>query len=225
MKPLVVALLSSYALSGCVSTAKMYVPANKAMYQLHDVSGINPLSWNKPISFGQWRTVETSDSGRLDSSINIGSGRLKGSYHSRTLTTNDYISASCSGLIVGLSYKDVELDPSLGNLPLLRCIFSGTSEAVFELKQNKLNSITGELVNGLTSYRIESEHLYQDASIPSAIPLGFTIHDQNNALWTIDKVNLGTVIEWTNLPAKEKNLFAALSMVLLVTDFESLLWE
>lgn len=217
--------LTSCLLSACISTAKMALPFNMSALTEHTVNGANPFAWQKPLAFGRWRTIDTADYGRVDGGVNVGKLVLGGTYHARSLTTNDNINAECSGWLLNIGRKELKLDPSIGNMPLMSCIFSGTANGSFIVKENYANELVGELKTASVNYTIKSEHRYQGSSLLSSSPLGFTIYRHDTPLWSINKVSTGSVLEWQLLPAEQQNLLAALSLILLVTDFESLQWD
>lgn len=212
-------------LSACVSTAKMAVPKKATALAEYKVSGANPLAWRKPVGFGRWHTIDTTDYGRVDDGVALGNTVLGGTFHARALLTNDNINAKCSGWLLNVSRKTLQFDPTIGNMPLLPCTFSGTSSAEFVLKENHLNQLIGELKTAKGIYTVKSEHHFQGSGLPSATPVGFTIFRQDIPLWSVEKINAGNVTEWQSLPTEQQNLLAALSMVLLVTDFENLQWD
>ena len=93
------------------------------------------------------------------------------------------------------------------------------------IKENHKNQLIGQISTASGNYTVKSEHQIQGSAWPSATPLGFTVYRQETPLWSVDKLNAGTVTEWLSLPAEQQNLLAALSLVLLVTDFENLQWD
>lgn len=218
-------VLASCLLSACVSTAKMATPANASLLVEHKVIGANPLSWQKPLAFGRWHTIDTTDYGRVDGGIPIGKAVLGGTFHARALTTNDNIHSKCSGWLLNISRKSLAVDPTLGNMPLLTCTFSGPGNRTFTLKETYSNKLDGKFSTELGNFSVKSVHEFQGSPWPSAAPVGFHIYQQDTIVWSIDKLNAGAVMEWQALPDEQKNLLAALTMVLLVTDFENLLWE
>lgn len=222
---MMMAAVSGYLLSACVSTAKMAAPENATALAQHGVTGANPLAWQKPVAFGRWHTLDTTDYGRVDGGIGVGKAVLGGTFHARALVTNDNITAKCAGWLLNIGRKGLTFDPAIGNIPLLSCSFSGTFDSSFSLKENYANHLIGEFKTAYGNYTVKSEHRFQGSSLPSATPLGFTIYRQNLPLWSVDKLNSGLVTEWQNLPVEQQNLLAALSMVLLVTDFENLRWD
>jgi len=217
--------VTSCLLSACVSTAKMAVPVETAALAEHKVSGANPLAWHKPLAFGRWHTIDTSDYGRVDGGIGLGKAVLGGTFHARALVTSDNITAKCSGWLLNIGRKGLTFDPTIGNMPMMSCSFSGTAHGEFTIKENHKNQLVGQFSTASANYTVKSEHQFQGSAWPSVTPLGFTIYRQDTPMWSIDKVNAGSVTEWQSLPAEQQNLLAALSLVLLVTDFENLQWD
>ena len=217
--------LSGGLLSACVSTAKMAQPANVTAVAVHNVTGASPLAWHKPLAFGRWHTVDTTDYGRVDGGIGLGKAVLGGTFHARALVTNDNITAKCSGWLLNIGRNDLTFDPTIGNMPLMSCSFSGAAIGEFSIKENHKNQLIGQFSTASGNYLVKSEHQIQGSAWPSATPLGFTVYRHETPLWSVDKLNAGTVTEWLSLPAEQQNLLATLSLVLLVTDFENLQWD
>ncbi len=216
---------SALLLNACVSTAKMALPTPAVAVAEHQVQGANPFAWDKPLQFGTWSTGQLSDKGRLDAGVKIGKFGLGGTYHAKSLTTNTGITASCDGWLLHVSKGSLALDPSLGNMPLLSCVFSGQHQGELSLRQDKLNRLSGQLVSAGAVYEITSEHQLEGGLFSSAVPVGFHLKKQQQLLWSVEKVNAGRVLVWQQSPVVEQDLLAAVSFVLLATDFDNLQWD
>lgn len=218
-------LMSAVFLSACVSTARMALPESAGALAQHQVQGANPFAWDKPLQFGTWSTDQLSDKGRFDAGVHIGKVGLGGTYHAKSLTTNSGITATCDGWLLRVSKSSLSLDPSFGNLPLLSCVFSGQHQGELSLRQDKLNRLSGQLVSAGAVYEITSEHQLEGGLFSSAVPVGFHLKKQQQLLWSVEKVNAGRVLVWQQSPVVEQDLLAAVSFVLLATDFDNLQWD
>lgn len=218
-------LTSAVLLSACVSTARMALPASAGAVAQHQVQGANPFAWDKPLQFGTWSTGQLSDKGRLDAGVNIGQLGFGGTYHAKSLTTNTGTTATCDGWLLRVSKGSLSLDPSFGNMPLLSCVFSGQHQGELSLRQDKLNRLSGQLVTANAVYDITSEHQLEGSLFRSAVPVGFHLKKQQQLWWSIEKINAGRVLVWQQSPVAEQDLLAAVSLVLLATDFDNLQWD
>ncbi len=222
---LMIAFLFIAMLAGCVSTAKMSGPANQIALAHYTVQGANPYAWNQPLVFGRWQTEKMSDYGRVDGGLAFKNFDIGASYNARRLTTNTGTTAFCSGLLVGIGRRNTQLDPTLGRLPVLSCTLTGAHQATLSLRQDQLNRLSGELISGTARYQVVSEHQIDGALFSSAVPVGFHIKQNQTVLWSVEKINAGQVQVWQQTAETEQDLLAAISFVLLATDFDNLLWD
>ncbi|MDF2178668.1 hypothetical protein P2G88_10445 [Aliiglaciecola sp. CAU 1673] len=207
-------------LSGCQSTATMAVESTISLQEFK-VQGANPYRWDAPLSFGQWQTQHT-DSGTISAALPLWQVELRGHYQKRTLQLVNGTGGECRGMGVELSYRGWSLDPTLGNLPILQCRYSGPTPFQFSLEADMWGRLNGSFsIEGVT-YQIRSEHSYAGSPFTSPYPLGFHIIAQGNTVWSIETMNTGRILVLQNLPVSHQNALAAVSFALLLTDFEAM---
>lgn len=208
-------LLPLLLLVSC-ATARIDIPADS-----YAVEGANPRVWNRPISFGEWRTSVvnegTTRSWLADLDL-IEVGRTDQAYR---MTLNDTaIECHTRELVVGRG--GLFLDPSLGREPLLVCgIDEGGERSILALARTGRTdpSLRGELRGATATAALEVRSINRafDSRLSSNEPFGFEILRDGRRVAAVETINRGRVWIAPNAPNRD-TLAAAAAALLLFRD-------
>ena len=184
-------------IAGC-RTAFMSVPAELAATEAFAVTGANPRLWNRPLSFGPWRTSEVREGGRWGFAaplLGLEAGFSQQPYR-LVLEHEDgrAVQAECVARSVTLSRSGWSVDPTLGALPALACGFRSDDGDEWTLKLHaRGTNFEGELSSSSGSpLKIRSVHRLEGSRLPSGEPVGYEIAG-DSPLAAVETVNRGRV--------------------------------
>ena len=182
-----------------------------------DVSGSNPRVWNRPLSFGPYRTESVDEGTRRSWLVDAGLlavGRIDQGTRLRIAGTD--VECHTRELLVGKN--DLFVDPALGRAALLVCGYQHDGgRSVLTLSRTVRSDawLTGEL-RGESRSPLEVRSMNQPANsrFRSMETLGFEILDGGRQVAVIETVNQGRV--WISPESKDRDLLAAVSASLLL---------
>ncbi len=206
-------------ISGC-RTAAISVPAELADAKAFAVTGANPRIWNRPLSFGPWRTSEVREGGRWGFAaplLGLEAGFSQQPYR-LVLEHEDgrEVRAECVSRSVTLSRSGWSMDPTLGALPALACGFRSDDGDEWTLKLHaRGTNFEGELSSSGSQLKVRSLHLLEGSRLPSGEPVGYEIVGEST-LGAVETVNRGRVwIAPSTGSAIEGRIAAAAAVLLL----------
>lgn len=187
-------------LTGCTIATMQLDPQLASSTEPLLVSGHNPRIWNRPLSFGAFRTEQVSEGGEWTWSTRILGADVGVSWQRyRLLLTDgtDRVQTECKRRKVFIAKDGLEIDPSAGHLPVLQCAFrpeSGGDVWALTLKQSgprfagTFSSDTGE-----SSYVVTSAHRAEGGLFDSAAPLGYVFENDGMTTAAVESANKGRV--------------------------------
>lgn len=199
-------------LTACV-TAQIDLPADA-----WTVEGANPRWWNRPISFGPYRTENvregTTRSWLADLDL-VQIGKADQGYH---LTIND-VAVECHTREIVIGRAGFFVDASLGREPLLVCGYDrGGARSVLALSRTGRGepSLRGELreANGGAAYEVRSLHRHAGGGFPSVEPFGYEFLRDGRRIAAVETINRGRV--WIDPSAPDRETLAAAAASLLL---------
>lgn len=201
-------------LATACTTARLDLPDGA-----HAVHGANPRIWNRPISFGPYRT-EMVDEGTRRSWLAdldvLQIAKADQAYHLRVSDVN--VECHTRELLLGRS--GVFVDPSFGGEPLLVCGYDdGKGRAVLTLSRTGRSepSLRGSLRTAAgESFEVRSLHRASGGRLPSLEPWGYEVRQGDERLAAIETVNRGRV--WIAPDAADRDTFAAVAASLLLFE-------
>lgn len=217
--------LSILSFTGC-STATMAVgPELSASAEPFVVTGANPRTWNRPLSFGPWRTVEVREGLRWGFAaplLGMEAGFSRQPYR-LVLEREDgaVVQAECVTRSITLSRSGWTVDPTFGSLPALACGFR--SEATGDEWTLRLHArgtkLTGEIGSPLeTPWILRSVHTMEGSRFPNADPVGYEMVSGGSAVGAVEIVNRGRVWISPSLDGMGDARMAAAAAALLIYE-------
>ena len=190
------------------------------------VEGANPRVWNRPLSFGEWRTTAVDEGTTRSFLTDLGIldvGRIDQAYRMTLQGPGVATDVECHMREIVVGSAGVFVQASLGRDPLLVCgLTRGTYRTVLALTRtgSAEPSLRGELrqVAG-TTYDVRSIHRSARGGLASGEPFGFEILRDERPFAIVETVNRGRV--WIDPEAPNRDdLAAAAAALLLFRDVE-----
>lgn len=225
-KLLLVCLFLSLTSSCSTAPAAMAVPETLVSVDPLPVAGANPRTWNRPISFGPWKTAKVREGLRWDFAKElpgVEAGYAQKRY--RLLLVGDGedgVQAECVARSLRLSRGGFSIDPTFGKLPPLVCAFrSLATDDHWTLTLRKGGQrMRGEISDSRGSERIlavRSVHDLQDGW--SGIdPVGFEIEAERSVIGAVETINRGRVWIEPDLDRRSQERVASAAAVLLIWE-------
>ena len=190
------------------------------------VEGANPRVWNRPISFGDWRTLSVNEGTTRSFLADLGIldvGKTDQAYRMVLQGPGAQTDVECHMREVVVGAAGVFVQASLGKEPILVCGFTRKGyRSVLALTRSGKGepSLVGELRQvGGTTYDVRSIHRAVGGTIPSGDPFGYEIVRDEQAFAMVETVNQGRV--WIDPEAPNRDdLAAAAAALLLFKDVE-----
>lgn len=214
----------SIATAGC-STAVMSVDSElSSMTEPLTVSGANPRLWNRPLSFGPWRTVEVREGLRWGFGaplLGLEAGFARQPYR-LVLENSDVgtVQVECVASSITLSRSGWTLDPTFGSLPVLACGFRSDTGDEWTMKMYERGTKRqGEITSSRGArLQIRSVHTLQGSRFRNADPVGYEIASDESTVGAVEIVNRGRV--WISPAAEQRRdaQIAAAAAALLLFD-------
>lgn len=207
--------------------AQMELPAGFDSVEAHPVTGHNPRTWKRPISFGPWHTISVDDGTSKSWSLEafgLGAGATRHPFH-LVLAGPEGAQREVACLTRGFELWRGSFTVDLSGVvkPRLACVIrtDGESPTVSMVLGQDGNKLRGILEGGRDTYAVASNHRFKGTRITSPEPVGFTISRVGGATaLAVETLNRGRVWIAPDV-ASEADLAAAAAALLLFNPEES----
>lgn len=194
------------------TTARLDLPEDA-----YAVQGANPRIWNRPISFGPFRTEMVDEGTRRSWLADLDVLQITKAdqgYHLRV----SGVDVECHTKELLLGRSGVFVDPAFGGEPLLVCGY-GDGRAVLTLSRTGKSepSLRGSLrmADG-EAFDVRSLHRAAGGALPSLDPWGYEIAKGTSRLAAVETVNRGRV--WLGPDVRDRDLLASVAASLLLFE-------
>ena len=216
-------LLLIVLLAACATVQPVHIAIPAAAV---NVEGANPRTWNRPISFGEWRTASVDEGTTRSFLFDLGmldAGKTDQAYRMVVQGPGAQTNVECHMRELTVGAAGVFVQASLGREPILVCgLWRRGYRTVLALTRNGKPepSLVGELrqVSGVT-YDIRSIHRAAGGGLSSGESFGYEISRDEQSYATVETVNQGRVWIDPNAPNRD-DLAAAAAALLLFRDVD-----
>lgn len=180
------------------ATARIALDPGISAIEPYPVEGHSPRRWEKPVSFGPWRTGPVDEPGTFGfaaQALHLGGGYAKTPYRFRVEGESGSIDAECFAHDAKAWYRGIQADlRQAKGKPVLACAFRGADGVVttFELKGKGTGKYVGT-VAGAEPIEVRSEHRVEGSRLPLGEPAGYLLSRGGTPIGAVETLNRGRV--------------------------------
>ena len=220
---LVPLVVLSLAPLGC-AVARMQVPAELSAVEVWPVTGVNPRVWNRPVSFGPWRTAAVREPGTFGRGFEGTGVRATSSHRPYRFAlpgpNGDDSEVACLTRDFTIERGSFAADLTEIGGPKLACTIrsAGSDSPATLVLGRRGTGYRGALMTTTDAYSIRSVHRIEGSSFTTPDPVGYTIEWKGSVIAAVEVLDRGYVRIAS--PHDDTPLLAATAAALLLFDPE-----